>query len=117
MKARSSSGVVLWAPTSPISAPTETVTPLGSSGSTKRSHASTLRPASRAGLQEQGYAVGGPVPPQAPLTGEERRTVAEVLTGGIKSGHLSRQARNRVLFAQRPHSFALEKPQTSGHLG
>jgi 4-hydroxy-tetrahydrodipicolinate synthase len=33
----------------------------------------------KAGLHEQGYAVGEPVPPQAPLTAEERRAVAEVL--------------------------------------
>ena len=36
MKARSSSGVVLWCPTSPISAPTEIVTPAGSRSRTSR---------------------------------------------------------------------------------
>jgi 4-hydroxy-tetrahydrodipicolinate synthase len=33
----------------------------------------------KAGLQLQGYDVGDPVPPQAPLTGEERRIVAAAL--------------------------------------
>ena len=34
----------------------------------------------KAGLQIQGYAVGDPVPPQAPLTAEERKIVAQILT-------------------------------------
>ena len=33
----------------------------------------------KAGLQIQGYAVGDPVPPQAALTAEERKVVAEIL--------------------------------------
>ena len=33
----------------------------------------------KAGLQIQGYAVGDPVPPQAALTAEERKAVAEIL--------------------------------------
>jgi 4-hydroxy-tetrahydrodipicolinate synthase len=35
----------------------------------------------KAGLQIQGYAVGDPVPPQAALTAEERKTVEAILTG------------------------------------
>lgn len=38
----------------------------------------------KAGLQEQGYAVGDPIPPQAPLSAEERRLVAEVLAEATK---------------------------------
>jgi len=34
----------------------------------------------KAGLQIQGYAVGDPVPPQAALSAEERKTVKEILT-------------------------------------
>jgi 4-hydroxy-tetrahydrodipicolinate synthase len=33
----------------------------------------------KAGLQIQGYAVGDPVPPQAALTADERKAVAEIL--------------------------------------
>jgi 4-hydroxy-tetrahydrodipicolinate synthase len=33
----------------------------------------------KAGLELQGYAVGNPVPPQAPLNAEERKTVAAIL--------------------------------------
>jgi 4-hydroxy-tetrahydrodipicolinate synthase len=33
----------------------------------------------KAGLEEQGYAVGDPVPPQAPLTPEERAIVRTAL--------------------------------------
>ena len=33
----------------------------------------------KAGLEEQGYAVGDPIPPQAPLTADERKVVATVL--------------------------------------
>ena len=33
----------------------------------------------KAGLESQGYAVGGPVPPQAALTADERRVVEAVL--------------------------------------
>jgi len=33
----------------------------------------------KAGLEAQGYPVGNPVPPQAPLTVDERRTVAAAL--------------------------------------
>jgi 4-hydroxy-tetrahydrodipicolinate synthase len=33
----------------------------------------------KAGLQIQGYAVGDPVPPQAPLTADERRAVENIL--------------------------------------
>jgi 4-hydroxy-tetrahydrodipicolinate synthase len=35
----------------------------------------------KAGLQIQGYAVGDPVPPQAALTAEERKTVEAILAG------------------------------------
>jgi 4-hydroxy-tetrahydrodipicolinate synthase len=35
----------------------------------------------KAGLQIQGYAVGDPVPPQAPLGAEGRQTVEDILTG------------------------------------
>jgi 4-hydroxy-tetrahydrodipicolinate synthase len=34
----------------------------------------------KAGLQEQGYAVGDPIPPQTPLTLEERKIVSAALT-------------------------------------
>jgi 4-hydroxy-tetrahydrodipicolinate synthase len=33
----------------------------------------------KAGLEMQGYAVGDPVPPQTPLTAEERKVVEGVL--------------------------------------
>jgi 4-hydroxy-tetrahydrodipicolinate synthase len=33
----------------------------------------------KAGLEAQGYAVGGPIPPQAALTADERRAVEAVL--------------------------------------
>ena len=38
----------------------------------------------KAGLQIQGYAVGDPVPPQAALTAEERKAVAEILADVAK---------------------------------
>ena len=34
----------------------------------------------KAGLQIQGYDVGTPVPPQAPLTAEDRQTVEKILS-------------------------------------
>jgi 4-hydroxy-tetrahydrodipicolinate synthase len=40
----------------------------------------------KAGLQMQGYAVGDPVPPQTPLTAEERKVVEGVL-GGLGAGN------------------------------
>jgi len=33
----------------------------------------------KAGLELQGYPVGGPVPPQTPLTAEERKIVTQIL--------------------------------------
>ena len=35
----------------------------------------------KAGLSIQGYEVGDPVPPQAPLTAEQRKAVEAVLSG------------------------------------
>jgi 4-hydroxy-tetrahydrodipicolinate synthase len=38
----------------------------------------------KAGLQIQGYAVGDPLPPQAPLTASERDAVAAILADVAK---------------------------------
>ena len=40
----------------------------------------------KAGLDHLGYQVGDPVPPQAPLTDEERRVVAEALDRARAAG-------------------------------
>ena len=57
----------------------------------------------KAGLEIQGYAVGDPVPPQAPLTAEERRAVAAVLARDRRAHgcHASAAAGSRTLGCSR----------------